>query len=140
MDAAPTTVRVLDTAGDLPEIPILEGDGNAKVVMWPGNGASFRSFNLISMKDGTSTIPLTHPSDCVWYVMEGGGAIVDLANGETVPLAEGTMLHIDAGDRYRIVAGAGGLRVLGGPCPADDALYAGLKRTGEAGGDPRISS
>jgi hypothetical protein len=97
MTSFPAAVQVFDTAGELPQISILNGDGNAKVVMWPGNGARFRSFNLISMMENATTIPLTHKSDCVYYTINGAGEIIDLATGETFSLAEGTMLHIDAG-------------------------------------------
>ncbi len=119
-------VRVLDSAADWPEIPILDGEGKAKVVMWPGNGARFRSFHLLSMKEGASTIPLSHESDCVYYIIGGVGVVVDLTTGERLPLVEGSMIHIDAGDRYRLVA-TDGLCAIGGPCPPDDALYSDLK-------------
>ena len=33
------------------------------------------------------------------------------------------MIHIDAGDQYRIRAGEIGLELLGGPCPADERWY-----------------
>ena len=124
-------VRVIDSAADWPEIPILDGEGNAKVVMWPGNGARFRSFHLISMNEGVSTSKLSHASDCVYYVIGGAGAVVDVGTGEHSPLVEGSMIHIDAGDRYCLTASVGGLRVIGGPCPPDETLYLELKTVSE---------
>lgn len=123
------SVSIIDSAGACPEIPIIDGAGNAKVVLWPGNGAEFRTMHIIRLEGGAATIALSHPSDCVYYVAEGGGAVVDLATGERSPVVEGSMVHIDKGDGYRLEAeAAGGMTVLGGPCPADPALYAALVR------------
>jgi mannose-6-phosphate isomerase-like protein (cupin superfamily) len=119
-------VRVIDSAIDCPEIPIVAGEGNAKLVLSPHNGASFRSFQLLSLEQGARTIDLGHTSDCVYYVIEGEGAIVDAAAGSRFELSEGHMVHIDAGDRYRIEAGTAGIRVIGGPCPPDESLPGGI--------------
>ncbi len=116
--------RVIDSAVDCPEIPIVEGEGNAKLVLSPHNGASFRSFQLVSLAAGARTIELSHSSDCAYYVIEGAGAIVDTGTLARFDLAEGHMVHIDAGDRYRIEAGQTGIKVIGGPCPPDEALSA----------------
>jgi len=119
-------VRVIDSAVGCPEIPIVEGEGNAKVVLSPHNGATFRSFHLVSLHDSARTIRLSHASDCVYYVMQGTGAIVDAAAGSRIDLAEGHMIHIDAGDSYRIEAGHAGIKVIGGPCPPDERLYSAI--------------
>jgi len=129
MDAlVPGTVSIIDSAGDCPEISIIDGPGNAKVVLWPGNGGRFRSLHVIRLEAGSATVTLRHPNDCVYYVAEGSGAVVDLADGTRSTIAEGAMVHIDKGDGYRLEAGAdGGMTVLGGPCPADPALYAAFE-------------
>ncbi len=119
-------VRVIDSAVGCPEIPIVEGEGNAKVVLSPHNGATFRSFQLVSLEQNARTIGLKHASNCVYYVIEGAGAIVDTVAGSRLDLTEGGMVHIDAGDLYRIEAGTEGIKVIGGPCPPDENLYAGL--------------
>jgi mannose-6-phosphate isomerase-like protein (cupin superfamily) len=127
MASAPSPrVRVIDSAVGCPEIPIVEGEGNAKVVLSPHNGATFRSFQLVTLQESARTIDLRHASNCVYYVIEGAGAIVDAAAGARIDLAEGHMVHIDAGDLYRIEAGHTGIKVLGGPCPPDPSLYAGM--------------
>jgi mannose-6-phosphate isomerase-like protein (cupin superfamily) len=119
--------RVVDSAIGCPEIPIIVGSGNARVVMWPGNNAQFRTFQIITLKCGARTIRLHHGSDAAYYVMSGAGSIVDLVSSEVFPLAEGAMLHIDAGDAYEFRADVGqDLKILGGPCPADESLYADL--------------
>ncbi len=127
--AAPlaNSARVVDSAVGCPEIPIIVGPGNARVVMWPGNNAQFRTFQIITLEAGARTIRLHHGSDAVYYVMSGAGSIVDLASSEVFPLAEGAMVHIDAGDAYRFMSGdSQDMKFLGGPCPADESLYADL--------------
>jgi mannose-6-phosphate isomerase-like protein (cupin superfamily) len=121
------SARVVDSATGCPEIPIIIGPGNARVVMWPGNNAQFRSFQIITLERGARTIRLHHGSDAVYYVMSGAGSIVDLASSEVFPLGEGAMVHIDAGDAYQFMAKDDqDVKILGGPCPADESLYAGL--------------
>jgi len=121
------SARVVDSAVGCPEIPIIVGSGNARVVMWPGNNAQFRTFQIITLERGARTIRLHHGSDAVYYVMSGAGSIVDLVSSEVFPLVEGSMVHIDAGDAYQFTASDDrGMKILGGPCPADESLYAGL--------------
>jgi mannose-6-phosphate isomerase-like protein (cupin superfamily) len=127
MSEAPFShIRVIDSAAGCPEIPIVEGEGNAKVVLSPHNGGLFRSFQLISLLGNARTVRLSHVSNCVYYIIEGTGRIVDEADGRHIEVAEGHMLHIDAGDSYRIEAGGNGMKLVGGPCPADESLYAGM--------------
>ena len=122
-----TTVRVVDSCGKVPRVALVVGDGDAAVVMWPGNGALYRTFQVLTLKPGDRTIDLTHPSDSAYYVSAGAGDVVDLATGERQALAEGAMLHIDRHESYRFeTEDAAGLVLIGGPCPADPALYTGI--------------
>jgi mannose-6-phosphate isomerase-like protein (cupin superfamily) len=132
MEQAPApTVRVVDSNTSTVMLNIIEGGGNAKVALWPGNGALYRSFQVLDLSPGSTTIALSHASDCVYYVIEGQGSIVDAATLAETPLAEGAMVHIDRGDAYRLkAAGSSGLRVLGGPCPPDPALYDYIQKGG----------
>ena len=120
------TVTVIDSNGNCPELPLIDGEGHAKAVLWPGNGAKYRTIQVFELKSGSRTIELTHTTDCVYGVVSGNGEIVDLTDGSRQDLAEGNILHIDAADRYRIVAGTDGMSFLGGPCPPDPALYASI--------------
>ena len=124
-DRSAGAVRVIDSAVEGRELPIIEGPGSARAVVGPHSGARFRSFQRIDLGPGGATIPLSHASDSVYYVIAGTGAIVDLASGEEHPLSEGTMVHIDAGDRYRFTSASGDLKLLGGPCPAAPDVSAG---------------
>jgi mannose-6-phosphate isomerase-like protein (cupin superfamily) len=125
-------VRVIDSTIGCPEIPIVEGEGCAKVILSPHNGAKFRSFQLLALEHNARTIDLSHTADCVYYVIEGAGSVVDAAAGSRFDVGEGHMVHIDAGDRYRIEAGSAGIRVIGGPCPADANLYSGMTSGSDA--------
>jgi mannose-6-phosphate isomerase-like protein (cupin superfamily) len=126
-DQHANSARVVDSAAGCPEIPIIVGAGNARVVMWPGNDTQFRTLQIITLARGARTIRLNHGSDAVYYVMNGAGSIVDLASKEVFPLIEGSMVHIDAGDAYQFMASDDrDIKILGGPCPADESLYAGL--------------
>ena len=125
MSSPPNTVRVIDTSSNGVTIPIIEKNGEARAVLWPGNGSRFRSFQLISLFDGGATQALSYASDCVYYVVSGEGQIVDLGSDTVSPLAEGAMVHIDAGDTYRLRSDTK-VVILGGPCPPDPALYADL--------------
>jgi mannose-6-phosphate isomerase-like protein (cupin superfamily) len=119
-------VSVIDSAAGCPALPIVVGGGHAQAVVWPGSGARHRSMHVIALERGATTVALQHPSDCVYYVLEGTGSIRDLTSGASSALGEGAMIHIDAGDSYQLCADAGPLRVLGGPCPADPQFYAHL--------------
>ena len=121
------TARVVDSTKQCPEIPIIVGRGNARVVMWPGNDTQFRTLQILTLEGSARTIPLNHASDAVYYVISGAGSITDLTSNEVSSLAEGAMVHIDAGDAYQFSAnGDPGMKLVGGPCPADATLYAGL--------------
>ncbi|WP_213770857.1 hypothetical protein [Bradyrhizobium sp. dw_78] len=121
------TARVVDSATGCPQIPIIIGTGNARVVMWPGNDAQFRTLQIITLERGARTIRLHHGSDAVYYVIGGAGSITDLGSSEVFPLVEGAMVHVDAGDAYQFTANDDqAIKILGGPCPADESLYADL--------------
>jgi mannose-6-phosphate isomerase-like protein (cupin superfamily) len=121
------SIQVIDSVHSQ-EIPIVDGIGNAKVVVWPGTGARHRTFQVINLGENSKTVQLCHPeSDAAYYVLKGQGSVFDVGTGEVQELGEGGMVHIDAKDRYQFVASASGMDLLGGPCPADISLYAGLK-------------
>lgn len=120
------SIQVIDAVHSQ-EIPIVDGIGNAKVVVWPGMGAQYRTFQIITLGQHSKTVQLRHPkSDAAYYVFKGAGRVVDVTTGESQDLMEGGMVHIDANDSYQFVASASGMHVLGGPCPADVSLYAGM--------------
>ena len=121
------SIQVIDSVHSQ-EIPIVDGIGNAKVVICRGTGARHRTFQVINLGENSKTVQLCHPeSDAAYYVLKGQGRVFDVGTGEAQELGEGGMVHIDAKDRYQFVASVSGMDLLGGPCPADISLYAGLK-------------
>jgi len=121
-----TEIRILDGSAG-PELPIVRGEGVARAVIWPGIGARSRSLHRIWLAGGASTVELVHPSDAVYYVIEGDGWVSDGVGDERHEVRGGSMFHVDAGTAYSILAGDGGMQLVGGPAPADDRLYTDLK-------------
>lgn len=119
-------VQVIDSGVNHKKLALIKGNGTAFAVLWPGNGARFRTMQILQMEAGDETIDLRHPHDCVYYVSNGAGQVRDLSSGAAQDLIEGSIVHIDARDGYRIEAGADGMRMVGGPVPADPELYASL--------------
>lgn len=109
-----------------PDLGIVDGDGRAHAVIWPGMGALLRSIHRIELAAGARTITLRHPSEAVYYVIDGSGAAVDVDADEAQPLRSGSMAHIDARTKYAFTAGDHGISLVGGPSPPDPALYEGL--------------
>jgi mannose-6-phosphate isomerase-like protein (cupin superfamily) len=124
--SGPLAEVVVTPADRGPALPIVTGDGSAHAVIWPGMGARLRSMNRISLGGGARTIPLTHLSDAVYYVISGSGEAVDGDREARDALVEGSMVHVDAGTPYELVAGEDGMELIGGPCPADPTLYEGV--------------
>lgn len=120
-ESAPA-VQVLDT-DDGPELPIVEGAGIARAIVWPGIGAEHRSLHRISLGEGAATVELRHPGEAVYYVLEGIGEAVDPTSGERHHLDPGSMVHIGPGTAYVIRATGGSLELVGGPSPPDPDLY-----------------
>lgn len=116
-------VVVLDADDKCPRLPIVDGGGEAFAVVWPGVGASMRSMHRISLLPGGVTIRMSHPMEAAYYVMSGSGAVLAPDTGDATPLVDGSMIHIEPGTAYVYQAGTAGMELIGGPCPADPALY-----------------
>jgi quercetin dioxygenase-like cupin family protein len=123
-----TEVRVLDGGESCPTLPLVDGEGVARAVIWPGMGAELRSMHRIRLAPGVRTVPLRHPMEAVYYVISGAGTVLDPDEPHPRPLVEGTMVHVERGTAYVLEGGAQGIEILGGPCPADPTLYAGRAR------------
>jgi quercetin dioxygenase-like cupin family protein len=124
--APPRTVVVLDDGPSCPQLPLVDGSGRARAVVWPGVGAYKRSLHRFSLAAGARTVAQDHPSEAVYYVMSGGGVVRDPDAGTADPVDPGAMVHVTPGTGYVFEAGPSGLELVGGPCPADERLYAHL--------------
>jgi quercetin dioxygenase-like cupin family protein len=122
-------VVVLD-ASEGAAVEIVDEGGRAHAIVWPGMGARLRSMQRISLEPKGRTVPMTHPSEAVYYVISGSGIVRDGSNASTETLVEGSMAHVDPGTPYVLCAGSEGLELVGGPAPADPALYESLGREG----------
>ncbi len=116
-------VQILDSGETCPKLPLVEGTGEARAVVWPGVGATMRSFHRISMANGARTVELTHPMEAVYYVISGTAAALDLSDGTRHALTAGSFAHVEPATPYVIKAGSGGAEIIGGPCPPDRAIY-----------------
>jgi quercetin dioxygenase-like cupin family protein len=116
-------VRVVRAADHGPRLPIVEGEGCARAIVWPGGGAALRSMHRIELAGGSRTVALQHPMEAVYYVMRGDGVVRDPGEGGGQALVEGSMVHVEPGTAYAFQAGDAGILLLGGPCPADPTLY-----------------
>jgi mannose-6-phosphate isomerase-like protein (cupin superfamily) len=120
---APGEVRVLGAADHGPVLPIVEGKGSARPIVWPGVGAAFRTMHRIELAGGSRTVALKHATEAAYYVIRGDGVVYDPDEDSSEAVVEGSMIFVEPGTAYLIEAGSAGILLLGGPCPADPALY-----------------
>jgi quercetin dioxygenase-like cupin family protein len=118
-----TGVQVIPLRGKGPLLPIVKGDGSARAVIWPGTGAAMRSIHLIQLAPSSETVLLVHPTESVYYVLDGTGTVAGDGSSPPAALAPGAMVHVGPETAYRFTAGTGGLEFFGGPCPCDPASY-----------------
>jgi mannose-6-phosphate isomerase-like protein (cupin superfamily) len=116
-------VQVLPLRGTGPLLPLVDGDGSARAVIWPGTGATRRSVHLILLGPSSGTVRLEHRAESVYYVLDGSGTVAGDDRSAATPLTPGSMVHVGPGNGYRFAAGASGLEIFGGPCPHDPAAY-----------------
>lgn len=124
--SSPPRVAVFDADGRCPRLPLVAGKGEACAVVWPGVGATMRSMHRISLDAGSATRPQRHPMEAVYSVIGGGGTVRDPDTGAAEALTDGAIFHVEPGTAYVVEAGPGGIELVGGPCPADPALYKNL--------------
>ncbi|MGH2406347.1 MAG: cupin domain-containing protein, partial [bacterium] len=118
-------VQVLRADRDYVPLPLAEGAGDVRAVVWPGTPARHRSMHYIALPAGGRTVLHRHAaSEAVYYVIRGEGAVEDLDAGSTHPVRAGSVALITPDNAYRIIAGAhSDLTCVGGPCPPDRSLY-----------------
>jgi quercetin dioxygenase-like cupin family protein len=116
-------VQIVDADDTCPELPLVDGGGVARAVIWPGIGASLRSMHLVELEPGARTVPQRHPMEAVYYVIEGRAVAWDLADGASHRVGVGSMIFIEPETEYVISADGHRARFVGGPCPPDPDLY-----------------
>jgi mannose-6-phosphate isomerase-like protein (cupin superfamily) len=121
-------VQVVDVDGRCPILPIVDGDGVARAVIWPGMGATARSMHRITLNPGARTTLLRHPMEAVYYVISGVASIHDGSDGTSEQLRPGSMAFVEPDTAYMLAAGAERVELVGGPCPPDPSLYRHLRK------------
>ena len=118
-------VQVRRAGHDRPPLRLVDDDGYAEAVVWPGMGARHRSLHRLCLGAGASTLEMCHESEAVYHVNSGAVSVVDEDADETHQLRTGSMVHISPGTTYRFFAQEE-TEIIGGPCPPDDTLYTHL--------------
>lgn len=121
--ASEESVQVVDVDDSCPLLPLVEGRGSARAVIWPGVGAKQRSMHLFSLAEEASTVQMTHASEATYYVIDGAALATDASDGSVQEAETGAMIFIEPYTPYSIAARNGAVRFVGGPCPPDPALY-----------------
>jgi quercetin dioxygenase-like cupin family protein len=100
-------------------LPLISAD--ARMIVWPGNGAWTATMNYVRMRPGEENSPHTHAeSEDTIVILEGRGSIDDLTHGETHEFRAGDVIHVPVGLYHAVRANRGENVVsVGGPCPAD---------------------
>jgi mannose-6-phosphate isomerase-like protein (cupin superfamily) len=124
----PEAIRVVDSDEHCPELRIVEGDGVARAVIWPGMGAAARSMHRITLRRGARTTSLRHPMEAVYYVISGIALVEDQTDGSPVRLRPGSMVFVEPDTPYVFAASDDRVEIVGGPCPPDESLYGGLQK------------
>jgi mannose-6-phosphate isomerase-like protein (cupin superfamily) len=123
--AAQDAVSVIRRADWGAPLSIVTGGAVCRPAIWPGMGARERSLHHFAMPAGSGTVRLAHPSEAVYYVMSGEVLVTDHSEAsDPRRLGPGAMFHVAPGTSYSMISAEDATEVIGGPCPADDALYA----------------
>jgi quercetin dioxygenase-like cupin family protein len=138
-----TSARIITPEMWGPELPVIVGRGSCREVVGARSGATLRSLYHLELRELSATVVLRHPSEAVYYVVEGSAQVgADGAPQVTVP--EGGMIHIRPETPYALSTVAG-TRLIGGPCPVDPGFGQPLPPTSgapdpEAGQGVRVFS
>ena len=101
-------------------LDIIEANGDAVALAWPGTGSHFRGMHRVELEPGGRTKPLAHPGEAVYTVSSGA---VEMHGEDGGTLVESpAVLFVPANTHY-LFASTAGATVYGGPCPPDPALY-----------------
>lgn len=101
-----------------PDLGLVEGVGQCREVVGQGLGCSLRSLYHFTLDQLSRTVPLRHPDEAVYYVIEGSVEVLIGRDGPATNVLEGGMFHVRPGTTYSFSTVSGAV-VLGGPSPVD---------------------
>lgn len=82
------------------------------------------AFDIVDLASGSCSRDLKHSSGCIYYVDDGAGTVLDVAQGIETQLSQGAMVHIERYSRYRFEAADDRpLVLIGGPGPTGFNAY-----------------
>jgi quercetin dioxygenase-like cupin family protein len=112
-------IRILHRDEPDERMPMIASD--ARLVVWPGVGATEANMNYVRMQPGEENVPHTHrSSEDTIFVIEGEGTVADLSHGFELPFHAGQVIHVPPGVEHQVRGDRGAEVVsVGGPCPAD---------------------
>jgi mannose-6-phosphate isomerase-like protein (cupin superfamily) len=115
-------VQVIEST-DGPTLPIVEGAGIARAVVWPGMGAESRTLHRITLEAGSRTVSMRHSGEAVYFVREGVATVVDSDTPHPHIVEPGSMFFVEPDTAYAVLASSERVELVGGPSPPDAELY-----------------
>lgn len=100
-------------------LPIISRD--ARLIVWPGVGATNANMNYVRLEPGEENVPHIHAeSEDTIFILAGRGSVEDFDNGAILEFHENQAIHVPIGVKHAVKANRG-VEVIstGGPCPAD---------------------
>ncbi|MDR7417307.1 MAG: cupin domain-containing protein [Armatimonadota bacterium] len=118
-------VYIFDAETDGVPLPLIAR--RARLIVWPGSGATYASLNRVELDAGEANVPHTHAeSEDTIFVIEGQGTVRDFDHDLVLPVHAGCVIHVPEGVRHAVTAETRMVSV-GGPCPPDLTM---LRATG----------
>src|SRR3970040_1203008 len=97
-------VYVFDRERDGVMLPMVSKQ--ARLVIWPGNGARSASMNHVVLEPGEANVPHAHPdSEDTFFILEGRGTVHDFDHDLIIPIEAGAVVHIPLGIPPAVQAG-----------------------------------
>jgi quercetin dioxygenase-like cupin family protein len=109
---------------DKPDVMLPMISKDARLVVWPGVGATTANMNYVRMEPGEANVPHVHAeSEDTIYILEGQGSVTDFDHDLKLDFRAGDVIHVPPGVKHAVAADKGTPVVsVGGPCPADYRL------------------
>ncbi len=115
-------IRVFHCDSPDRRLPMIASD--ARLVVWPGNGAETAPMVWVNMDPGEENVVHSHPAqeDAIFF-LAGKGSIEDATNGVEHEFEAGQVAFVPPGLEHAVKANRGArVNSTGGPAPADRGM------------------